>query len=43
MLDTWALSCAASSGESDCVVVRTPPGISSTTRLISLCRLNMSM
>lgn len=43
MLDTWACSCAVRSGAFDWVVVRTPPGISSTVRVISVCRLNMSM
>src|ERR1700730_17686897 len=41
--DTCAWSSATRSGESDSVVVRTPPGMSSTLRLSSVCRMNMFM
>jgi hypothetical protein len=41
--DTCACSSATRSGESDSVVVRTPPGMSSTLRLSSVCRMNMFM
>ena len=43
MLGTCVFNCAARSGEFDSVVVGTPPGISSTVRLISLWRANMSI
>lgn len=40
---TCGCRCAARSGEADWVVVRLPPGISSTLRGISVYRLNMSI